>query len=263
MSRPFLKWAGGKAQSLNDIYKYIPKTYGSYYEPFVGGGSLFFLLKPATAFLSDANWELMTTYKVVKESVDGLIERLSNMKVDKDFYNELRKQNPKELSNIDAAARMIYLNKTCYNGLHRVNSKNEFNVPFGNYPNPTVCDKGNLKMCSKDLAKADLQATYFENVLSNVKENDLVYLDPPYLQLKDNSFVTYTKAGFCVEDHERLAQCFDEMVAKGAKVLLSNSDTAWARERFAKYKIVELQSRRSINSKGDGRGKIGELLVVG
>lgn len=262
MSRPFVKWAGGKSQSLKDIYKYLPKSFGSYYEPFVGGGALFFSLRPATAFLSDSNWELMTAYKVVKDDVETLITLLSEMVNDKDYFETVRRMNPKEMTDAQVAARMIYLNKTCYNGLYRVNSKNEFNAPFGNYKNPAILDKSLLRSCSKFLANANLQATYFENVFDNAKENDLVYFDPPYLQLKDSSFVNYTKSGFFVEDHERLASTFDELVGKGVKCLLSNSDTTWARERFAKYNVVEIQSRRSINSKGDGRGMISELLIV-
>ena len=263
MARPFLKWAGGKSQLLYEIMKHVPLRYNQYVEPFVGGGAMFFALKPNKAILSDSNSELINTYKEVRDNVEELIKLLSTYVNDKAFFLERRSKNPMELSEIERAARFLYLNKTCYSGLYRVNSKNEFNVPFGDYKNPNICDKGNLKLASRALQGVDLQATYWQNVFNSelVSEGDFVYLDPPYLPVAENSFVAYSKKGFGLEDHEQLANAFDTLSERGAKIILSNSDIPWCRDRYSGYKIIEVAARRSINSNGKGRGKVGELLI--
>ena len=261
MPRPFVKWAGGKAQLLKEIVKYLPK-YEHYCEPFVGGGAVFFALTPKKAFLSDSNGELINAYQVVRDSVEDLMHVLEKYPNDKDFYLSVRAQNPLELSNVARAARFIYLNKTCFNGLYRVNKRNIFNVPFGNYKSPKICDKGVLRNASKALQGVELTATYFDNALSEVHDNSFVYLDPPYLPVSETSFVSYSKKGFDLEDHERLAQVYEELDRKGVKVMLSNSDTEWALDRYKDFRVVEVQSPRNINSKGDGRGKVKELIVI-
>ena len=261
MSRPFIKWAGGKTQLLKHMHTYFPKSFNTYYEPFVGGGAVFFCIRPEKAVLSDANGELINAYEVIKTDVEPLIQRLSEYVNEKEFYLNVRSKNPMELERVDRAARFIFLNKTGFNGLYRVNKRNEFNVPFGGYKNPTFCDKGNLRSVSKLLQNVEFHATYFEKVLVNCQEDDFVYLDPPYLPIDGKNFTSYTKKGFSLEDHERLASLYEELTEKNVKVLQSNSDTEWARDRYKEFETIEVQGRRSINSKGDGRGKVGELLI--
>lgn len=260
MPRPFIKWAGGKSGLLTELVKYIP-DYKKYWEPFLGGGAFFFALQPVEAHLSDSNGELINTYKVVRDDLETLLKLLQGYPNDKEFYLTIRGKNPLSLDPTERAARFIYLNKTCFNGLYRVNKKNEFNVPFGAYKNPKICDKGVLKIASMALQTVELEATYFENALKDVKAGDFVYLDPPYLQVKEDSFVSYSKKGFNLEDHERLACTFETLDKLGASVLMSNSDTVWAWERYQAYKIVKVKNRRSINSDGTGRGKVCELII--
>ena len=262
MARPFLKWAGGKSQLLKEICKHLPKKYNKYYEPFVGGGAVFFFMRPGNAILSDSNGCLIRTYSVVRDQVEDLIQILEKYPNDEDFYYDMRKLNSAELPDLQRAARFIFLNKTCFNGLYRVNSKNEFNVPFGKYKNPLILDKGNLRSCSKLLQGVTLEATYFyKSSILNANQGDFIYMDPPYVPVSETSFVGYSKKGFNLEQHEKLAKLFEESAAKGVFVLLSNSDVPWVRERYSNFNIIEVNARRSINSKGSGRGKVGELLI--
>ena len=263
MARPMLKWAGGKSQLLRVILKHVPPSYNSYYEPFVGGGALFYAIKPRNAVLSDSNGELINTYVQVRDNLDNLITALSKYPNEESFFYDMRALSPMDLNPLMRAARFIYLNKTCFNGLYRVNSKNEFNTPFGKYPKPTICDKGNLKLCSKALQGVALDSAYFNKseMTNSADDGDFVYLDPPYVPVSDTSFVGYSKKGFSMEDHETLATIFEEKAGKGVKMLLSNSDVPWVRERYKDFNIVETEARRSINSQGQGRGKVGELLI--
>lgn len=263
MSRPFLKWAGGKSQLLKELCKYVPNEYNRYYEPFIGGGALFFFLNKSNAVISDSNGELINTYRVVRDNVEELIKTLNKYPNDESFFYDIRKLNPLELEDTVRAARFIYLNKTCFNGLYRVNSKNEFNVPFGKYKNPLIVDKGNLRSCSKLLQGVTMEASYFEKSLmkKEASEGDFIYFDPPYVPVTETSFVGYSKKGFNIESHEMLASVFEEKAKQGAFVLLSNSDVSWVRERYAKFEIIEVKAKRSINSNGDGRGKVGELII--
>lgn len=263
MARPIIRWAGGKSQLLHELMKHVPLKYDSYYEPFVGGGAMFFALKPEISVLSDSNGELINTYTVVRDNVEDLIRVLPSYRNDKEFFLEVRSFNPMEMSDLERAARFIFLNKTCFNGLWRVNSKNVFNVPFGNYKNPKICDAGTLRLASKALQGVNLQATYYQNVIleDSVSENAFMYLDPPYLPVSDTSFVAYSKKGFGLKDHEQLADSIDQLTEKNVKVLLSNSDTSWVRERYSEYRVIEVKAKRSINSNGKGRGKVSELLI--
>ena len=203
----------------------------------------------------------MNTYKVVRDKVEDLISSLSQHVNEEDYFYKTRATSPTTLGDVARASRFIYLNKTCYNGLYRVNKRNEFNAPFGKYKNPTICAKGVLRNASKALQGITIQATYFQTTLEDAEEGSLVYLDPPYLPIKDNSFTAYSKKGFTLEDHEQLADCFDDLTKRGSKCLLSNSDTEWARNRYQDYKIIEVLARRSVNSNGKNRGKISELMI--
>ncbi len=261
MGRAFVKWAGGKSQLLGEIHKQLPNKFNRYVEPFVGGGAVFFSLNPEEAVLADSNGELINAYRVVRDNVEGLIIALSgHVNEEKYFYN-IRATSPTTLNDIDRASRFIYLNRCCYNGLYRVNKKNEFNAPFGKYKNPTICAKGVLRNASKALQGVTLQGTYFQTTLDAACEGSLAYLDPPYLPIKENSFTAYSKKGFTLEDHENLADCFDDLTKRGSKCILSNSDTEWSRNRYQDYKIIEVLARRSVNSNGKKRGKVSELLI--
>lgn len=261
--KPFLKWAGGKTQLLGDLSAFIPPNYGKYFEPFLGGGALFFYLQPESALISDSNAELIQTYEVVRDKVDGLISLLKTYPHDKDFYYELRGVDPRNLTSVQRAARFIYLNRTCFNGLYRVNKRGQFNVPFGSYRNPTICDEVSLRMASAALTGVTICAgDYYEILQSNAKAGDFVFLDPPYFPVsKYSDFKRYTEKFFYEEDQVRLASYFKVLVDKGVYVLLTNSNTPRIRELYADFYFEVVSTNRNINSKGTRR-KNGEDLIV-
>lgn len=261
MPKSFVKWVGGKQQLLGELLKQLPHKYAKYAEPFVGGGALFFSVRPENALLADSNGELINAYQVVRDDVEALMQSLSAHVNESDYFYKVRATPPMTLTNIERASRFIYLNKTCFNGLYRVNKKNEFNAPFGKYKNPTICDKRTLKAANRALQGVTLQATYFQTTLAETESNSFVYLDPPYLPVSDTSFTSYSKKEFGVKEHSQLADCFDTLSKRGVKCLLSSSDVKWSRDRYQDYKIIEVSARRSINSNGKGRGKTGELLI--
>ncbi len=261
--RPFLKWVGGKSQLLTHLLGMIPKDFRTYHEPFVGGGALYFELAPSKAILSDLNRELIDCYTAVQGNVEKVITALKRHRYDKEYYYEIRGQDPFKLSPVKRAARMIYLNRTGFNGLYRVNSKGEFNVPFGRYKDPLICDESNLRACSEQLRRVELKRSSFEKVLKHARERDLVYFDPPYIPLSDTAYFTaYEKSGFGMSNQERLAEVFDELAERGVYVILSNSDVPWMRSRYRAHSIHSVKALRNINSKGDKRGRVGELIVT-
>jgi DNA adenine methylase len=268
-ARPFLKWAGGKGQLLRELVERV-RAAGAldrYHEPFVGGGALFFELARIYRFewhacLSDNNPNLIDAYLGVQREVDGVIECLLKHKArhSEAYYYEVRARVPETL--VERAARVIYLNNTCYNGLFRENRKGEFNVPFGRYRNPRVCDEENLRACSEALKRAKVECRHFETVLDCAKAGDFVYFDPPYVPIsKTASFTAYDKGGFGKDSQRRLAQVFRELAKRGVKVLLSNSMTDLVRELYDDFTIEEVFAKRSVNSRGDRRGKVSEALV--
>jgi DNA adenine methylase len=265
--RPFIKWAGGKAQLLPELDKIIPQ-FNRYFEPFLGGGAMFFHLiqnRRFTAYLSDTNKELITTYKVVKDHVGNLIEVLDKHQEEYkknpfQYFYRLRAAQPK--NDIEKAARFIALNKTCFNGLYRVNRKGEFNVPIGDYKNPVICDSSNLENVSKALSKAIIFAADYSNVTGNAKDGDFVYLDPPYDPVSYTSdFTAYTPNGFGRENQEQLANVFETLASNGCFVLLSNSDTPFIRDLYSDFSIKEVDVQRAINCKGSKRAGHKELLI--
>jgi DNA adenine methylase len=262
-AEPFLKWAGGKRGMLPTLRQYVPKNIRTYVEPFIGGGALFFKMAPASAILSDLNSELVTTYRVVRDKPAELIQALSRHYYDKDYYYQVRKQNPGSLSDIDIAARMIYLNRSGYNGLYRVNKKGEFNVPFGKYTNPTIVDTNKIMSCSSALKGAILENLPFEDLpWAAIGKGDFVYFDPPYVPLsKTSSFTAYQGAGFGEEDQLRLADLFKRLHRQGANLLLSNSGHSSVERMYAGFRIDEVSMLRAINSKGAKRGPVKEFLV--
>jgi DNA adenine methylase len=263
--RPFLKWAGGKGQLLDQLRPLLPRDLTArarYFEPFAGGGALFFALRPRSAVLSDVNTELIDCYRAVRNQVERVIRALRAHRYDRDHYYAVRSMPPASLSLAERAARTIYLNKTGYNGLYRVNRAGLFNVPMGRYTNPGILDASNLRACSRALRGAEVEACAFEAVLSSAKRGDFVYFDPPYVPASATAdFTSYVPGGFGLDDQRRLAAVFTRLAAKGVHVMLSNSDTAPVRELYAGFRIDVVLAARSINSKGARRGKVGEVVV--
>jgi len=265
---PFLKWAGGKRQLLGQIEEYLPKKFNKYIEPFVGGGALFFYLLPEEAVLIDTNEELVNTYLIIKNRVKELIKSLKKHKNEKEYFYKVRNidRNYKEyqkLSNVEKASRTIFLNRCCYNGLYRVNSKGQFNVPFGKYKNPKFCDEENLLAVNRVLQQAEIIAGDFEKCLEFSTPNDFVYFDPPYQPISETAnFTSYTKENFSKEDQLRLFKTYQKLDERGCKVMLSNSYNDFIMNLYQKYKINYVSAKRAINSDANGRGEIRELLII-
>jgi DNA adenine methylase len=265
-SRPFLKWAGGKGQLLEQLRPMLPAVrWRRYFEPFVGSAALFFALKPADATLSDVNRELVDCYVAVQKHVERLVAALQGHQYDEELYYRVREQDPAALDLPGRAARTIYLNKTGYNGLYRVNRAGRFNVPFGRYTNPgfrSADSVENLRACSRALRGAKLAVRDFAQVVHHARKGDFVYFDPPYVPLSDTSdFTSYAAGGFGPAEQARLAEVVAELSEAGVLVMLSNSDTPAVRALYARYRIDVVTASRSINSRASGRGKVREVVV--
>jgi len=262
-ARPFLKWAGGKRQLLADLRSHVPRSHGRYFEPFVGGGALFFAHRRTDAVLADVNARLIRTYKGVRDDVESVIRLLKKYPHDPKFFYRFREADIDSRSDVDVAAWFIYLNKTAFNGLYRVNRSNRFNVPFGRYENPTICDEGNLRACSAALAGVDLVVEDFEAVVTNAKKGDFVYFDPPYVPLSaTSSFTSYTSHGFGVTEQMRLRDTARTLKKRGVHVLLSNSSAPLVRDLYEDgFHVMEVSATRLVNSKAAARGAIPELLI--
>lgn len=261
-ARPFLKWAGGKSKLVDSIFARFPTSYGRYFEPFLGGGAVFFALKPKLATVADVNSELVTAYTAIRDNVDEVIDELRKHRAEEEHFYAVRAAGRDGLSACGVAARMIFLNRTCFNGLYRVNRSGQFNVPFGRYENPTIVDEDNLRAVSRALKRTDILN---ENVFATVeraKAGDLVYFDPPYDPVsKTASFVGYTNEGFGPAEQEKLAATFTALANRGVHVVLSNSDTPFIRKLYKDFRIDTLHVRRAINSRADRRGPVCETLV--
>lgn len=268
---PVLKWAGGKRQLLKEIRKHIPDKFSTYYEPFLGGGAVLFELQPNRAVVNDINEELMNVYLVIKDHVEELIEELKkhDKENSREYYYEIRsldrdKDKYNQLSNIQRASRIIYLNKTCYNGLFRVNSQGQFNVPYGRYKNPDIVNEVTLRAVSNYFNKANItfKCGDFEEAVKGARKGSFVYLDPPYDPVSDtSSFTGYDINGFDKEEQIRLKNLCDKLNKKGVKFLLSNSATDFILDLYKDYNITIVQANRAINSKANKRGKVDEVLV--
>lgn len=267
---PVLKWVGGKRQLLAEIEKYFPEKYSTYYEPFVGGGAVLFHLQPKKAVLNDVNNELINLYQVIKDDVESLIEDLRKHKNESEYFYEIRKKDRDEkvynsLTNVQKASRVIFLNKTCYNGLYRVNNSGEFNTPFGKYKNPDIVNEITLRAVSRyfNENKIIFKCGDFEDALKGIRKGAFVYLDPPYDPVSDSSnFTGYAKGGFDREEQIRLKELCDKLNEKGVKFLLSNSATPFIKELYEGYTVKIIKAKRAINSKGDKRGDVDEVLVM-
>lgn len=261
-ARPVLKWAGGKTQLLDELLLRVPKKYGKYIEPFFGGGALFFALKPKNAIISDSNPELINMYRQIANNVEEVIDKLKQYHNTKEEFYDVRKQNWMMLSQVEAAARMIYLNRTCFNGLYRVNKQGQFNVPFGKYDNPRICDETNLRQASKALQGVEIICGDYLLVLDHyAKQGDFIFLDPPYLPISDNAdFKRYTKEQFYMEDHIELANMVKKLEDRGCYVILTNSNHPLVKELYSSYKIDIIPTKRYISCQGNTRK--GEDAIV-
>lgn len=262
--RPFLKWAGGKSQLIQQYIHYFPKAYKTYYEPFLGGGAVFFYLNPPSAVLTDVNAELVNAYRCVRDNVEELIVLLDahQSKHCKEYYYEVRQHNG--ITNLEKAARLIYLNKTCFNGLYRENSQGQFNVPLGQYKNPKICNPSLLRSACFALQNAQINTRHFEDILDYAANcDDFVYFDPPYYPISPTSnFTAYSRYAFRPDDQIKLKEVFAELAQRGVNVMLSNSDCNFIRELYRDFKIYTISATRLINSKGNKRGKISEVLIT-
>jgi DNA adenine methylase len=266
-TKPFVKWAGGKTRLLPELRSRLPRTFGRYFEPFIGGGALFFETRPKHAYLSDSNAELMNAFTVVRDHLDALILELEKHVYDKDYYYEIRNADRlhqfESWTNIKKAARLIYLNKTCFNGLYRVNRKGQFNTPFGRYKNPTICDHKALTLCHQALQDAELGCHPFREIANHVNPGDFVYFDPPYAPMsKTANFTGYEAGGFDEEHQEDLKVFCDELTARGVHWMVSNSYTELIQDLYHDYHADVVTAGRAINSKAQERGKINELIIV-
>lgn len=269
--KPFLKWAGGKRQLLKEYSKYFPDKIKKYYEPFVGAGAVLFHLQHKTSIISDKNKDLINCYNCIKNNVEQVIFELKQHKNEVDYFYYIRDiERTADFLNFtdeQKAARIIFLNKTCFNGLFRVNSQGQFNVPFGKYNNPNFNNEIVLHAVNKYLNATNITILNedFAVALENAEKGDFVYLDPPYDPISDtSSFTGYNMDKFNKEDQERLRDCIDNLTEKGCKVMLSNSSTEFIKKLYNErcYKIIPIPAIRSINSDPTGRGKIEELLIL-
>lgn len=262
--RPFLKWAGGKSKLIPQYRPYLPQEFVNYFEPFLGGGALFFALLPKSAYLGDINGNLINLYTCIRDDVEVLITSLKVHQANhkKDYYYQIRAANPD--NKIERASRLLYLNKTCFNGLYRENSKGQFNVPIGSYKNPKICDPNLLRHSSQALANKHIANYSFERVLDEARGyQDFVYFDPPYYPLNPTSnFTSYSRHSFGEKEQIKLQEVFTQLANRGVQVMLSNSDCSFIRDLYQDYQIREILAARAINSKAERRGRIKELLIT-
>lgn len=267
---PFLKWVGGKRQLMPSIVELLPKNIKelNYIEPFIGGGAVLFHLQPKNAIINDFNDELVNVYSVIKNNLNELIVDLKKHENNADYFYQIRSLDRTEeftsLTPIQRASRIIFLNKTCFNGLYRVNNSGEFNAPFGRYKNPNIVNEPTLKAVNKYLNSNNiiLNSGDYEDVLTEINENSFVYLDPPYHPISENSnFTGYVQGGWDIFDQTRLRDTCNELNKKGVKFLLSNSSSPIIKDLYEEYKITTVKANRSINSNGADRGEVDEFLI--
>lgn len=271
--KPFVKWVGGKRQLLKQFKEmnlyppegFNPKT-NQYFEPFVGGGAVFFDLMPKHARLSDINRELIITYKVIRDDVESLISHLKQHRVDKEYFLQTRSLDINQLTDLEIASRFIFLNRTGFNGMYRVNKQGKFNVPFGKYNNPLICDEINLRRVSQSLQDVAIDYADYKTILDHAKPGDFIYFDPPYHPIsKTASFTSYTANSFSEADQIALRDVYVELHRRGCYVMLSNSNADFINQIYANIpniKINKVLASRAINSNAAKRGKIKEVLIT-
>lgn len=267
---PFVKWVGGKRQIMSSITKFMPKNIKDYkyIEPFIGGGAVLFHLQPKNGIINDFNEELINTYQVIKNNLDELIEDLKTHENTPEYFYDIRsldrEDNFEELSKVKRASRVLYLNKTCFNGLYRVNNAGEFNAPFGRYKNPNIVNEPTLKAVSNYLNSNNIKILTgdYSEALKLADENSFVYLDPPYHPISEGSnFTGYVQGGFNMYDQVDLRVACDELNKKGIKFLLSNSASPFILDQYKGYNIEIVKAKRAINSNGSKRGDVDEVLI--
>lgn len=272
LAQPFLKWAGGKRQLLPVIKEYLPQKFTQYYEPFIGAGAVLFSLQPKKSVINDTNGELINCYQVIKDHPEKLLELCQQHRENnsKEYFYLLREQDRrndfKERSPQERAARIIYLNKTCFNGLFRVNSSGQFNVPYGNYSNPVIADPAVIRSVSAYLNQRNVRILQgdFAKAVATARKGAFIYFDPPYHPVSDtSSFTGYSVNGFGEQEQIRLKEVCDKLTERGCQVLVSNSSASLIKELYSdpNYKIVEVKAKRAINAVASRRGRINELLI--
>ena len=268
---PFLKWVGGKRQLMPSIVELMPKNIKelNYVEPFIGGGAVLFHLQPRTAIINDFNDELINVYNVIKNSLNELIVDLKTHENNADYFYQIRSLDRtndfKSLTPVQRASRVIYLNKTCFNGLYRVNNAGEFNAPFGRYKNPNIVNEPTLKAVNKYLNSNNviLRNGDYADIFPEINENSFVYLDPPYHPISESSnFTGYVQGGWNIYDQIDLKTACDELHKRGVKFLLSNSSAEFIKDLYKDYKITIVKANRAINSNGADRGEVDEVLKM-
>ncbi len=267
---PFLKWVGGKRQLMPSIVELLPKNIRelNYFEPFIGGGAVLFHLQPKNAVINDFNTELINVYETIKNNLPELITDLKKHENNSDYFYQIRgldrTEEFKKLTSIERASRVIYLNKTCFNGLYRVNNAGEFNTPFGRYKNPNIINEPTLKAVNKYLNSNNilLRSGDYADILNEVNENSFVYLDPPYHPISESpNFTGYIQGGWNMFDQIRLREFCDQLNNRGVKFLLSNSSAPLIKDQYENYRIKTVKANRAINSNGADRGEIDEFLI--
>lgn len=267
---PVVKWVGGKRQLLDEIIPLLPKRITNYCEPFLGGGAVLFSRQPSKAIVNDLNEDLMIVYEVIRDDVEELIKSLKKHKNIPEYFYAIRdldrdKDAYISMSKVEKASRLIYLNKTCYNGLFRVNASGEFNSPFGYYKNPNIVNEPVLHAVNKYFKNNDISfySEDFEQVLSRVPKGGFVYLDPPYDPVSDTAnFTGYNKGGFNRNEQIRLKKCCDELTNRGVKFMLSNSATSFIKDLYSGYNVITVKAKRSINSNASKRGEVEEVIIT-
>jgi len=271
-AKPFIKWAGGKNGLVSQLIKFLPSKFNRYHEPFLGGGALFYVLRPKKSFLNDINKNLISTYQDIKTKPREIIDLLSKIEKEynaktetekKKYYYKIRDEYNKLNCTLTKSAYLIFLNKTCYNGMYRENSLGEFNIPFGRHGDLKILDKDNILASSSLLKKSSLTSLSFYESAKDVKKHDLVYFDPPYYPLtKTSSFTKYTDKNFSIDDHKTLKKLTDNLTKKGCYVMISNSYSDFIIKLFKNYRQETIYANRAINCKAHKRGKIKELLIL-
>lgn len=269
LALPFVKWVGGKRQLLDDITPMLPRRISTYCEPFLGGGAVFFSMQPSRAIVNDLNADLINVYEVIRDDVDSLIESLKKHENNSEYFYRIRdldrdKDSYSAMSKIEKASRLIYLNKTCFNGLFRVNSSGEFNAPFGYYKNPNIVNEPVLRAVNYYLSSNNISfySEDFSETLCRIPKGCFVYLDPPYDPVSNTaSFTGYNKGGFDQDDQLRLKECCDDLTKRGIKFMLSNSATEFIKNLYRDYDITFVEAKRAVNANASKRGAIMEVLV--
>lgn len=266
--KPVIKWVGGKRQLLHQIQPRVPETFNRYCEPFLGGGAVFFALQPQKFLVSDVNPELINLYTVIRDDVDALISHLGSMETSAEEYYRIRSLDRDDawarVTQVERAARTIYLNRTGYNGLYRVNRAGQFNVPYGRHVNPRILHEESLRAVSSYLntAQGQISCASYQETIADLREGDFVYFDPPYDPVSQSaSFTSYTSDGFSREDQIALRDTCRELNDKGVKFMLSNSATPFIRDLYSEFTVELVSARRSVNSNAARRGAIHEVLV--